>query len=68
MIILKYGCATKTFTLKLRKLLMKSSKKGCIVNLGGFCSFITQNFLMKMMAEDEVRLQSGMPLQLGILW
>ena len=59
----------KTFRLKLRKLLVKSFKKGRggVFNWGGFPSFITQNFFMKMLTKDEVRLQVGMRLQLGIL-
>ena len=63
----KYDCATKTFRLKLRKLRVKSSKKGCVFNWGCFPSFLTRNFFLKMVTKDEVRPQVGTRLQLDVL-
>ena len=36
------------------------------LQLGGFSSFIIQNFIMKMLSEDEVRLQLGLLRYLDI--
>ena len=48
--------------LKLGNLVVKSSKKGVHIQ----CSFVTRNFFMKMLTEDEVRLQSGVSRYLDI--
>ena len=63
----KYDCAARTFRLKLRKLLVKSSKKGCVFTYRGFPSFITRNIFTTMLTEDEVLLHLGMRFQLGVL-
>ena len=49
------------------KILVKSSKKKCVLNQGGFLSLITRSFFSKMLNENEVLIQLGMRFQLGAL-